>query len=168
MEEETIILILTSSLVASLVTVLLNWLREWFVVKKREEKERYEKLYGPLKFYLLLMDASTKNKTELLEEIDKMFKKSNYKLDLSSLHKENISPLIKKYWEYIEAIMDILKSNPECIKKEHFPLVKNFVDGYIKREIVGKDTVKGNRFISEERMGKIIDAVEALKKEFLE
>ncbi len=158
--EEIIILIFGSSLIATLTAKI--W--ESIEKKKTEEKERIKKLYGPLKFYLLLSDLTKANKEELMADREPVLHLMEPGFDP---YIKNINALIKKQWEYLEEIRKILESNPGYIKKEHFPLVKDFIDGYIKREIIGKDANKGDRLTNDERLSKILNAVDALKKEIL-
>lgn len=167
MDSQILIVILTSSLVASVVAVLLRSFLESITARKRNEEEQNRKLYGPVKFHLLFMDTSAKTKTELLKEADKIYRTASDKLELPFFQKEDINSLIKIYWTHLYAIMNILESNPGCIKKEHIPLIKNLIEGYIKRKIVGKEIIKGTRSVPEEWITKIIDAVDALKEKLL-
>ena len=159
MSENILEIIITSSLIASVVTVLLNWFKEWLTVRKIKEEGRYRKLYAPLKFHLMIMKLVVENKTELIKESKGKFNR---------LYSEDINPLVGKWWEHLRIIISLLESNPELIKKEHFLLIRDLMDGYIKREIiVGAENIKGNSLVTEDKIIKVINSVNNLAKELL-
>ncbi len=61
--------IIGSTLVATIVGVLLNWLKEYFQERNRWNNLTQEKLYGSITYHLLMIRALNINRDELLNEI---------------------------------------------------------------------------------------------------
>jgi len=136
--QQIIFIVLGSSVVATLIIKFFDWLSE----QERKKEEEYQKLYAPLKFYLSCFKSVIENK-------DKIIDLSEKQIPLAENERENI-PSFETQGKYLEKIKEVLESNPEYIKKEHFPLVQNFINAYIDN--------------SSQRPSKLINAIESLKK----
>lgn len=155
--EEIVIIVLGSSVVATLVNK--GW--DYFSQRAERENERVENLYGPLRFHLMVMSSLDVNKKELMEESLKT------KRDVPETYRKEVDSLIRKWWEHAGIIQTVIQSNVGYVKKKHVKLVADFIDGWIKRDIIGTLVNKGTVLTNKERMGKIIDTIEAMKEEFL-
>ena len=128
-------IILGSSVIATLVSKIFDWLRE----KRRREEEQYQKLYAPLRFYLLMMKSNKISRKELREKMKKRHQElkngSSEVLDRMNLRLQpKINLLTKEWWQYLEKIKELLETNSQYIKKEHLIIVYKFIRAYIIRE----------------------------------
>jgi len=157
-----IITIFSSTLIATIIGVLLSWIKESFQKKHDLEQRQFEKLYGPITYHLLAMKVLKINRMELLDEISKepICDDINSNLNKFSV----VNPLISKWHEHKEILKQVLEANAGYIKKNHINLIEDFLDGYIKREITQEG--KSAR-TTEERINKMLNAVEALQIELL-
>lgn len=149
--------ILGSGVMAALCTALVNWK----LAKKQKEYERYEKLYGPLKFNLMMMKLMVENKADILEDINK-WGSVDMRNDLLMKH---YSPLTIKWIEYRDIIRNLIEKNPGLIKEADIGLISDFMDGCIKKEIIeeGKNALATNP----NRMNKLTEVVAKLQKKLL-
>jgi hypothetical protein len=149
-------IILTSAFISAIVSGIFQWI----ISEKSKKNEQEIKLYGPLKFHLMMILLINKNKEDIIESD---IRESGAGIETqNNLYKIHIVPLIKKLWLHFDRIMGLFERYPGFIRREHFYLVKNFVDGYMKREIIEHGA---NSLTNNERLDKLIDAVEALQKE---
>ena len=99
---------------------------------------------------------------ELLNEIAKEPVQRDAGAILSKF--SEVNPLIDKWHEHNNKLKHALEDNAGYIKKGHLKLVEDFLDGCVKREITdgGK-----SRHTTEERINKMLDAIEALQKQLI-
>src|SRR3989338_11176794 len=128
---------------------------------RREDEKRYEKLYGPLKFNLLMMRLLVINKKEVLDDIKKWLS-IEVQIDLIEKH---MSPLTQRWIKHRDNIKSLFEENPGLIKKNDFNLMSDFMDGCIKREIIeeGKNVLATD----ENRTNKLLKAVEDFQNKLL-
>jgi hypothetical protein len=154
--------ILGSSVVATIVGVLLTWLKEYIQKKVEKEQRQFEKLYGALTYHLLAMKVLKINRTELLDEIVKEPTPDDIKENIKRFMPVN--PLILKWNEHKDKLMKILENNAGYLKKSHIKFVEDFLDGCVKRDI----TENGESIrVTPKRIEKMIDAVRVLQDEIL-
>ncbi|MCX6722996.1 MAG: hypothetical protein NT094_02890 [Candidatus Staskawiczbacteria bacterium] len=154
--------VLSSALIATVVGFILGWIKEYFQKRNEKEQERFEKLYGSLTYHLLAMKVLKINRTELLKEISEEPTPPDTGGILSKF--SEVNPLIDKWHEHNNKLKDMLEKNAGYIKKCHLKLIEDFLDGCVKREITdgGK-----SRHTTEERINKMLDAIEALQAELI-
>jgi len=176
-----IVVILGSSVVATIVAKIFDIITE----KKRKEERQYQKLYGPLKFYLAVLDANKSTKDELqkaneenYETITQAISDNRKKMEIlitdrSKFHTGIISSSIIEWWLYVDKIKEVLKRYPEYIKNEHWELVKKFIKNYMLRQlVVGKNiyidtsSVFPSKTIEQAFEG-LHDVIEEMKKKIL-
>lgn len=133
----------------------------YFVWKLNNNNERYQKLYGPLKFNLLMMRLMVANREKVLEDI-KNLASAGSRIDLMRKH---MSPLTQKWIEHRDIIRNLFEENPGLIKKDDFSLMADFMDGCIKREITEEG--KNDLADDENRTKKLLKAVEDLQNKLL-
>jgi signal transduction protein with GAF and PtsI domain len=151
------IIVLGSSVVATLVTKAFDY----FTEEKQKDEVRRQRLYGPLIYKLMAMDVISKNKKDLFDEIIEIYQ--DYQQRRKQLT-ENINPLTNKWKNYIDEIKFLFEGEAAYIKEEDFCLVKDFLDGYIKREITKEGTsIHANK----ERIEKMLNAIKNLQDKFL-
>lgn len=146
---------------SSVLSALLNIWYASYKTRKEEEKKRYEKLYGPLKFNLLMMRLIVINKKEVLDDIKKWL---NVEVQINLIEK-HVSPLTKKWIKHRDNIKNLFEENPGLIKKDDFSSVSDFMDGCIKREIIeeGKNVLATD----ENRTNKILKVIEDFQNKLL-
>ncbi len=156
--KDIIAIILGSGVVAALLTSLVDWLLE----KRRQENIGHERLYGPLRFNLLMMKLLVENRKEVLEDI-KQWASAEVRIDLMQNH---MSPLTLKWLQHKDKIKILFESNSGLIKKSDYQLVYNFMDGCVKREIIeeGKNLLA----VNENRTNKLLEAVEIMQQKYLQ
>jgi len=139
--EQIILIVLGSSVIATLVTKSFDWLSE----KGKKKEKEYQKLYAPLKFYLSCFESVIENKNQIIEL-------SEREIPIDEREWEKI-PTFKTQGEYLKKIKEVLESNPGYIKKEHLPLVREFIKAYIDN--------------SPQRPSKLLTVIEVLIKKLL-
>ncbi len=155
--------IVGSTLVATIVGVILNWIKEYFQEKARWKNLTQEKLYGTLPFHLLMIRALGLNRDELLNEISA----EPIINDAEAILKKfgDVNPINAKWRQHIQYIKDELEAKAGYIREDHFKVVENFLDSLIKREI----TQDGKSIrATPHRIQKIFDALERLDQEILQ
>jgi hypothetical protein len=154
--------ILGSTVVATIVGSVLNWIKENFQRKSEVNEKQFQELYGPIKYHLLALRALAVNRDELLDEI----KKEPTPSDLNDILKkfEDLNPVNTEWQRHIYIVRGLFENQAGYIKKEHLKLVEDFIDGFIKRDITqgGKSART-----TTERIRMIFDAIDALQKELL-
>jgi len=153
--------ILTIVIGSTVVSTLMHIWYSSYQTEQKAEAERYRKLYGPLKFHLLMMKHMVENKEEVLEEIKK-WGSAEMQVNLMQKH---LSPLTKKWLGLRDQIKALLEENPGLIKKEDFTLMSDFVDGCVKREIIeeGQNVLA----VNENMTNKLLAAVKNMQDRFL-
>lgn len=133
--------------------VLVYWLNN--------KNHRYSKLYGPLKFNLLMMKLMVKNKEEILDDI-KEWASVEMRIDMMEKH---LSPLTLRWIKHSDNIKVLFEENAGLIKKEDFNLMSDFMDGYVKREITeqGKNLLA----VNENRTTKMLDAIKKFQDKLI-
>lgn len=128
--------------------------------KLNKEDEQYNKLYGPLKFKLKMMQLMMDNQKEIIEEI----KQWNVDTRITLMEK-HMSPLTKRWLDYRDEIRKLFESNPGLIKEDDFSLVSDFMDGCIKRDIIeeGKNLLATNDNFRE----KLLTSIKKLQDKLL-
>ncbi len=147
--KELIVYIIKNLITPLLVLFVGTHLWNWFLEKKREKRERYLKLYGQLALYSAFIHIIKKNTDEILEK--SKIANQNLKSETPE-HYRNIfgkkineemkltNSLVRQWWQYVEKYREAFESNPQYVKKEDMPLVEEFIDGYIKRGLIGKES----------------------------
>lgn len=148
-----------AAVVAAVVTVGVGWAIEVW----RKNNERYEKLYGPLKYKLIAMRALTKNSDTLIQELRN--KDSNKTIADQSKH---VTPLYRKWHEYKDETRELLGKYPGYIKKEDLDVFSNFIDACIKRDIAENDNFESALSAEDNRTGKIMAVITQMQERFLE
>jgi len=152
-----IYIVLSSAVVAALITsgiqVIVHFLER--------KQERYEVLYGPLRYHLLMMKIITDNNTEIRKEINDEIKNIEVRIKSMQTH---ISPLTQKWLEHRDIIRTLIQTNPGFVKKCDFNLISEFLDACLKREIIQEGQ---NELSTDERISKISDVVQKLQNRLL-
>jgi len=154
---QIIVVVLGSSVVATIVTKIFDYIAE----KNKKEEERYQKLYGPLTHKLLVMKIIENNKKDLMEEIRKAFDSPDLRIEA---YRNDLNPLTIKWIFYKDDIKKLFEDYSGYIKKTDILLVENFLDGCIKREITDEGK---NKWTNEERIEKLLSAIKALQNRLL-
>jgi len=154
--------IISSTVMATIVGVLLNWLKEYFQEKSKWKILTQEKLYGPLTYNLLMIRALNLNRDELSEEISNEPTPDNTEAILKKFG--DLNPINDQWNRHILNIKQELEVKAGYIRKEHLNTVENFLDSFIKREITQDG--KSIRTTSN-RIQKIFDAIKRLDLEIL-
>src|SRR5687767_7859694 len=117
--------IISSTLLATIVGVLLNWIKECFQERTRRKNLTQEKLYGPLTYHLLMIRALNLNRDELLNEISAEPTIG----DTGSILKKfgDVNPINNQWRQHIQHIRDELEKNSGYIREEHFQAVEYFL-----------------------------------------
>jgi|SRR3989344_6414793 len=154
--------IFSSTVMATIIGVLLGWIKEYFQKRIEREQKQFEKLYGPLIYQLLAIRVLNFNRKELLEEINKESIPDNADAILKKY--SDINPINSEWRKRIFKLIDLFQENAGYIKKQHINLIENFLDACVKRDIT-----KGGKSVraTKERIEKIFDSIEALQKELL-
>ncbi len=134
----------------------------YLVWKLNSDNEKYQKLYGPLRFNLLMMRLMAENKEEILEDIRKW---ANVEMQVNLLQ-AHLSPLTLKWIAHSDNLKELFEKNSGLIKKGDFSLVSDFMDGYIKRDITeqGKNVMA----VRESRTNKLLEAIKDLQDKLLD
>jgi len=156
--QQLIIIILSSSSVAALVTKIFDFFSE----KRKSEEERRQKLYGSLIFNLMLMDIITSNQQDLMEEIKSDLNDPEIRINA---YRKDVRPLVVRWISCKDNIKKLFENYPGYIKKDDILLVRDFLDGCIKRDITENGK---NRWTNEERTEKLLSAIKALQDRLLD
>ena len=160
-------LILGSSLIATLVTKVFDFISE----KEKRKELQHQNLYGPFKFYLMLIDISKENRQQIMEHFKSTIKSwsadktptDRGEIIMNVMKKQSTitNPLIKRWWVYVDKLRDLLEENPEYIREEDLSIFRKFIDCCIKREIVGKDNAGDDTlgYIPEEQVKSYVDGI---------
>jgi hypothetical protein len=161
----TFIATLVTNIIIPLVVMIFSFLGAvgggYLVWWLTDRSEKYKKLYGPLKFNLLMMQLLTNNKEEILEDVKQW---ANEETQIN-LMQEHLSPLTLKWIKHSDNIRTLFEENSGLIKKDDFELVKDFMDGYVKREITEQG--KNLMAIRESRTDKLLEAISNLQQKLL-
>ena len=167
-------------LVAVLGTSIWNFVLE----RKRKEAERKEKLYGPLRFYLMMMKNNKVTMEQLRENMRQNHKKWSKGLDSkksgelliessNQFSREIVNPAVSEWWSYADTVESYFKNHSGLIKKNDWSLVKNFSSSlFLRKMAVGKATPKNtyNLFTDEMTTNateQIFEAVNRLQDKIL-
>lgn len=139
--------LISSATLATILGVLLTWLKEFFQAKKKKKEEQNEKLYRPLLFYFSLVESNIKTEADLIESrLSSTYNPiANFTLENWLRITGDVSDSLNNdKWFYIRKILTLLKNNPQYIKKEHWQLVEKLFQLHMfKRVISGEETWKG-------------------------
>jgi hypothetical protein len=141
--QEAISIILGSSVLAAVFGFIADGWRD----KKKSENERREKLYSPLRFYLMLMEKNSKLRQELIKsrfEADKRFGHAGANHDeLERKFRSDNNELIEAWWLYARKVISLFENNPQYIKDVHWPLIEKLFESHILRKVVsGEESQK--------------------------
>lgn len=152
---------LISGVVAAIVALSGQYYFSW----RSREEERYKVLYGPLIYNLLMMKILTDNRQELTDEILKMWQDIDTK---NSELVKNINPLIKQWIDHKDNLEKLLKDNTGYLRKADLKLIKDFLDGCVKRKIISAENGGTNVYaINEGRLNKLLNSISALQDKLL-
>ncbi|MEK7644125.1 MAG: hypothetical protein AAB390_02375 [Patescibacteria group bacterium] len=153
--------VVTTTLGSGVIAALCNAGVNWQLARKSKEDDRYEKLYGPLKFNLLLMKLIVDNKDDVINDIE-AYASIDLRVDMTIKH---VSPLILKWREHLDNIKDLFEKNSGFIRRNDFSLVKDFMDGYVKIQIAqdGQNLLA----VQSNRIDQILEAVKNLQNKLL-
>jgi hypothetical protein len=154
-------IVLSSAVVAAVVSGIIGGGIQLIFRLLDQDQERYEVLYGPLRFHLLMMKLIIENREEVSNEIKTEINNVEMRINSMSAH---ISPLTQKWLSHRDIIRSLLEGNPGYIKKHDFALFAEFLDAYLKREIIQEGQ---NSLSTEERITKIMDVVKQLQDRLL-
>jgi len=133
----------------------------FIVWRLNKNDDEHKKLYGPLKFNLLMMKILVDNREDILKDI-KEWKSVEVRLDLMKKH---MSPLTIKWIKHRDIIRNLFEENPGLIREEDFNLAAEFIDGCIKRDII--EDGKNELALKKQRTDKLLDAVKNLQDKLL-
>jgi len=133
----------------------------YVVWKLNKNDEKYQKLYGPLRFELLMMKLAVENREEVLKDIKEWL---NVETQINLMQK-HMSPLTKRWLSHRDKIRKLFEENAGFIKKRDFNLVSDFMDGCIKREIIEEGTIV--LAVNETRTNRLLEAVAGLQERLL-
>ncbi len=111
------ILTIVNILLAGLLTAIIV-----FMLNKSENQER--KLYGPLRFHLLMLKLLEEQLTEVK---NKFLPTNSIRQDFNSFDK-HAQPISDKRGINEDIIITLLADYPGYIKKKHLILIKDFID----------------------------------------
>lgn len=153
--------VIATVLGSSFLTAIFTGGITWSLATKSSDERRYEGLYGPLKFNLLMMKLLVENREDVLKDIQEWLNVET-RIDLMQKH---MSPLTERWIKHRDIIRELFEKNSGLIKKDDFELVSDFMDGCIKREIIeeGQNVLATN----ENRMNKILGSVKSLQDKLL-
>lgn len=133
---QAISIILGSSVLAAIFSSVADWWRD----KNKTEDDRREKLYSPLRFYLMLMDKNSELRKELIKSrfvADKRLGHTGANHDeLEKKFRSDNEELIGTWWLYARKVIGLFENNPQYIKDEHWPLVEKLFESHLLRKIV--------------------------------
>jgi|GEM_PF-2503776 hypothetical protein len=140
---QVISIILGSSVLATIFGILSDQWKD----QKRIKGEQKEKLYGPLRFYLMLMEKNYKLRQELLKSRQEADQKSGFRgPEVEERMKKFTSDsreLIKNWWLYARKIIKLLENNPQYVKDEDWQLIETLFESYMFRNVVsGEESQK--------------------------
>ncbi|MEK7602427.1 MAG: hypothetical protein AAB472_02990 [Patescibacteria group bacterium] len=153
--------IATIILGSSLLSALFSGVISWRLSDRTREDMRYEKLYGPLKFHLLVMKLLVENREEVSKDIEE-WRNVEVRIDLMQKH---MSPLTIKWIEHRDNIRSLFEQFPGFIKEQDFRLFTDFMDGCIKREVIEEG--KNIMALNENRTNKLLDAIGSFQDKLL-
>ncbi len=136
-----------SAVFATIVGVILTWVKEAIQSKNRKKEERNENLYRPLFLYFTIIESTIKTGAFLLES--RITSGSGIPDEIDSdrwlkITGETSDSLTENRWEYTRKILKTLEENPQYIKKQDWPLVEKLFTSHIfKRVISGEENWKG-------------------------
>jgi hypothetical protein len=137
--------IISISLGSAVLAVLLGKIIDIWIEKWRIKKEKENKLYKPIKFYLMLLENIDQNRNSLFEEMRKgtseiKFENSNAKNNWQTETNQQLvdmgRPNVDEMLNYIGEIKHLFESNPELIKDEDWDVIRKFFDGDLKRKML--------------------------------
>lgn len=153
---------LLGAIFGSTFTILLNWRKECCQEENRKEDSQFEKLYGPVIYQLLMLKVIDINRKELIKEISEEPVPEQAQDILKKW--ADVNPINDKWRAHILELQQLFEKNAGYIKKKHFVLVENLLDGLVKRDITkGGASIRTNK----ERIEKIFSAIDALSGELL-
>ena len=136
---QVISIIVGSSVLSTLLTI-------WY--SSRKEAREKERLYGPVRFYLMLMKNNSEVRQKLLnsrQSLDKKFGYNDPNNQRMKIFAENSKELVSDWWLYARKVIECFEHNPQYIKKEHWPILDKLFAAHILRKIVsGEETSKGD------------------------
>ena len=131
-----IVLIIIPVIISFLGTQIWNFVLE----NKKKKKERTEKLYNPLRFYLILMKETKKTQEILIEDNKKRNTELNVfdgaKERIDKFSKDILRPLNSDWFFYAEKFKSLLELNAGLINKEHWQVFADFIRELRIRELV--------------------------------
>ena len=154
--------IISSTVIATIVGVILNWIKEYFQSKYRWKKLTHEKLYGDVIYNLLMIKTLNINRNELIDEINKEISPHDTETILRRF--ADINPINDQWRLHIERLKAEFEAKAGYIRKEHLTLVEDFLDSFVKREITKGGT---SPRATKERIQKIFNTLEKLQNELL-
>ncbi len=156
---QVISIIVGSSVLSTLINI-------WYSARQKDNER--EKLYQPLRFYLMLINHNSKLGAKLLESRQKMDKQLNYSDPDNKRRKkygEDNEILLNDRWNYIKKILQLLEQNPQYIKRRHLPLINELFESYFLRKyVLGEKTPKDNWDVYDENIFGKGDGSEFIKK----
>ncbi len=174
-------IILSSALISGIIAAIVNQFFYWLNGERQDEKQRYQKLYGPLKFHFMYLKSIDKHRARIIEagkEGDKDAQKILDRQRNIEERNQNISSqlsaqnkLVTPWWKTIDKIYNLLENNPDMIRKGDLQCISNFIDAYISTEYLGKDMQTKMSvylfFKLNEQRSSMNKSVEALSKKVL-
>lgn len=133
------------SLSSAVVAVALGKGVDWLFEKWRSQKLREDKLYKPLKFYLMLLENIDQNRESLFQEMKKgaeeiQFQnqeaKNNWQMETNRQLVNMNKPIVEEMLSHTDKIKSLFESNPESVEDNHWNSIRKFFDGVMKRKIL--------------------------------
>jgi hypothetical protein len=168
---EIISIILGSSVLSAIFGILYDI----FSNKRKSKEKRREKLYSPLRFYLMLMEKNSNLRKELLKSRQEADKKADYRdpenKRMNKFTADN-NELTISWWIYARKVIGLLETAPQYIKKEHWSLIETLFEYHIFRKVVsGEEMAKDDSWLygddifeKESRNGFVLAMEELYKK----
>jgi len=133
------------SLSSAVLAVLFGKLIDVLIENWRIKKDKENRLYKPVRFYLKLSEIAESNGNLLFEEMKKgkneipfndQQASNNWQMETNKQVVNMVRPKIDSMLGYIEKIKSLFESNPELIEDKHWEAVKSFFDGDLKRKML--------------------------------
>ena len=130
---------------SAVLATVLGKLADFLIEKWRLNKERQNKLYKPLRFYLMLLENVDKNRDLMFNEMrsgtnEIKFQNSearnNWQMETNQQLISMGKPIVDEMLNHIDKIQKLLESYPELVEDKHWKAISKFFDGVLKRKIL--------------------------------
>lgn len=153
---QVIITILGSSLLSALIIEGSRWRLEG----KRTKKEEARELYRNLKLLVGLAKTTDKIKNEVMADYQERGRNNkNIRGEISAERRNLVNPLTEQWWFYIDSIKKLIEAKAGFIQEKDYVVINEFLESYLKREVIGKKLTKDIIWLSDEKEKEYRDGI---------